>query len=984
MALLVASLLLAALAPVMTRRMSTPEIKVMSEAADYDKDMVVSIFTRDTNFNIPSDANQVRVTMMGGGGKGGDANWGSMVVTNSQAVTLPEGVDKIRVFMVGGGGGGASGGVGVGTAYENTPEVKQAEITIEKKTPGEYNLVDLISEATLSSGDTKYVAPALFQPCIDSGVAKWTIKEDGTQIAPGAKFTKLYSTPTSPTGNIKFTNLYACGGGGGGGGTYSVSTSSTYLSGGGGSGGYTTNKTLTTATLASNIYIKIGGGGGGGGAKSNGLNGGYGGGGGGGGVYEAAFSGANGGLYGGKGGNGLYANTGTAGSGLNGTGTTLAGGGGRGNCGSSYQAGSGGNGAIWGGGGGGGAVRTNTNYTGGGGGGGGPTTISTKSGTSGTILFQVGGGGGGGGASTNAGNSGGGGGGGGGGYGGGGGGGGSSCSNGSISNGGSGGKLLDSLIGLGTGKNGGNGDNSNHLAGGGGGGYGGSSGNGASAGTISTVFDLSNCNGGTSGTTAGASGNNGLPGAIKFNISADIPAVENALYCDYNQPANGGGGGGGGEVTVGEVSINASNRTIYLEVGAGGNGGTTAGSNGSDGGKTAIYVGSNNTGTELISARGGLAGGYSSASTTVGGAGGAGQGSSIKGTNWIKESFTGGQSGTNGYAADSEGTTTTTGGHGGIGGNSQFYDVVNKQVITVYGGYNGGSPDKTGKSPNQNTLNTNNIYYGAGGGGGAGAKSIGDNAGLGGDGGNGYIYIEWGGSNGGGGTVGEFVQTTITNLDPDPTKREMKIRIGRGGGITGIQEGDDTDLFTSSTIGSNGDGGTTSISISSGGKTVTHRARGGAKGDNGHTDVGDHGVETAFPSGYSEFYKEYVQGNMNIILGQAAPESGEYGGMGGYLACVYTSKDEQGNKTCAASAPSNDGSAITAGPVRPGCGGSAIPSPLYEPICNAFSIIGNPNGGNGVFGGGGGGGAVLNSTGGKGGNGGNGFVILEYKSTRLE
>ena len=44
MALLVASLLLAALAPVMTKRMTDNEVKIISEAANYDKDSVITIF----------------------------------------------------------------------------------------------------------------------------------------------------------------------------------------------------------------------------------------------------------------------------------------------------------------------------------------------------------------------------------------------------------------------------------------------------------------------------------------------------------------------------------------------------------------------------------------------------------------------------------------------------------------------------------------------------------------------------------------------------------------------------------------------------------------------------------------------------------------------------------------------------------------------------------------------------------------------------
>ena len=93
MALLVASLLLAALAPVMTKRMNDNELKVISEASNYDKDTVISIFTKDTDFNIPQDASQVRITMMGGGGKGGDALYGSKEITSSENKwTVPDGV----------------------------------------------------------------------------------------------------------------------------------------------------------------------------------------------------------------------------------------------------------------------------------------------------------------------------------------------------------------------------------------------------------------------------------------------------------------------------------------------------------------------------------------------------------------------------------------------------------------------------------------------------------------------------------------------------------------------------------------------------------------------------------------------------------------------------------------------------------------------------------------------------------------------------
>ena len=97
MALLVASLLLAALAPVMTKRMADNEIKVMKESINYERDTIISAFDSDTNFTIPLDAYQVRVTMMGGGGKGGDALYGNKEFTTSQNFTVPDGVTKLKI-----------------------------------------------------------------------------------------------------------------------------------------------------------------------------------------------------------------------------------------------------------------------------------------------------------------------------------------------------------------------------------------------------------------------------------------------------------------------------------------------------------------------------------------------------------------------------------------------------------------------------------------------------------------------------------------------------------------------------------------------------------------------------------------------------------------------------------------------------------------------------------------------------------------------
>ena len=121
---------------------------------------------------------------------------------------------------------------------------------------------------------------------------------------------------------------------------------------------------------------------------------------------------------------------------------------------------------------------------------------------------------------------------------------------------------------------------------------------------------------------------------------------------------------------------------------------------------------------------------------------------------------------------------------------------------------------------------------------------------------------------------------------------------------------------------------------------------------------------------------------MNIVLGQKG--TNDYGGMGGYLSCIFNTKNEEGSTVCTSTVKANDGTDSSIGPMRPGCGGTSIPSPLYDAICNAKSTTSSPDGGAGILGAGGGGGAVLNLIQGKGGNGGNGFVILEYKSTTLD
>ena len=250
MALLVASLLLAALAPVMTRRMADHELKVMSEASNYEKDMVISVFNKDTNFTVPTDANQVRVTLVGGGGKGGDALYGNKEFTTSQSFTVPDGVTKLRVFMVGAGGGGASGGQIKSWMYGNIPEVTNADGSIT--TAGTYTFANKITMP-----DT-YKTPALHNYCTLSGTTNWIISSNNTTIAPNTKITKAGGDGNT---NVTITKATACGAGGGSSNSVNLygqpNTTTTYMALGG-SGGYLVNQAVNYVAKPATITFKVG------------------------------------------------------------------------------------------------------------------------------------------------------------------------------------------------------------------------------------------------------------------------------------------------------------------------------------------------------------------------------------------------------------------------------------------------------------------------------------------------------------------------------------------------------------------------------------------------------------------------------------------------------------------------------------------------------------------------------------------------------
>ncbi len=364
MALLVASLLLVALAPVMTRKMN--EHITVGSIGNYERQDYGRLFTENKEWAVPTNVNRIKVTAVGGGGAGGSTTFGYKKFTysgSSQNFTVPEGVTKIRVYAIGGGGGGAAGGDGAGIAYGTLKGTGEQEY----KTAGANQTWTVNANSKIPAVDSK---------CAASNVTVW-------------KLTSNEATTMTP--NNAYINVKACGGGGGG----------AYY--GGGSGGYF-NKTLQISSSISSIYLTIGGGGGYGGADDGAIAGnasGYGGGGGGCEVGSGNDTSIDcRGLGSGNGGRGgkVYGNCATTElsayliHATNGSSTSGGGGGGGGKISAnSLCYANAGSGSLEGGGGGGGAA-----HTGGGGGGGGATFFGRYGNSADSAFFNVAAGGGGG------------------------------------------------------------------------------------------------------------------------------------------------------------------------------------------------------------------------------------------------------------------------------------------------------------------------------------------------------------------------------------------------------------------------------------------------------------------------------------------------------------------------------------------------------------------------------------------------------------
>lgn len=528
MALLVASLLLAALAPVITRRMNE-NIHItgdMTLKGDYEVREIMfggpecPNIVYDTNNNplycegeyvVPEGVSNITVTAIGGGGGGGTAPTAGFIeyttAGSTNTFTVPAMVNQIEATLVSGGAGGGAGG--------------QVEKDVDYLTAGNFT---------------------------------WNVPE----IARNK--------------NVLIT---ACGGGGGGGGSpgagINCSEFTSVLDAGyGGGGGYIYRKAVTlNASATQSLIVGGGGGGGGGNGTANrsdlatGFNGTYGGGGGGGGDTWCTGSGTSGlgGSNGGKAGTGrgcgtnfgfggergdINLNSNTDGN-TGAKGASSAGGTGASSGGSTtysanniyaadtnFSGGGGGGGSITGyGGGGGGAGSTG----GGGGGGGGATIFGTRNNQ---LAMAPGGGGGGAGMTddrdyitwelptTTA-----------------------RLFNGPAAGGGGGGGT-----GGGNGGDGGMAEVTYAKAGGNGAGY-------LAPGAGNRIFDANHCEGGSALQHGNApicakTGESGKPGAMRIT------------YLNYGSGAS--GGGGGQIVPIQPVSV-LPNDSVLVTIGAGAPGG---------------------------------------------------------------------------------------------------------------------------------------------------------------------------------------------------------------------------------------------------------------------------------------------------------------------------------------------------------------------------------------------------------------------------
>ena len=438
----------------------------------------------------------------------------------------------------------------------------------------------------------------------------------------------------------------------------------------------------------------------------------------------------------------------------------------------------------------------------------------------------------------------------------------------------------------------------------------------------SSIFNHSNnCSGGSSIT-------DGKPGALRLYYT--YPPIK----CEYHLATNGGGGGGAGQIWIGEIDV-VPGQKINFNIGVGGDGGNkdaNIGYNGKDGGCTSIVVDG-----YVYGVSGGKGGKYESDDTYIENSGGLGGGiktsnfsNSARYVNWIGTSINtsfAGKRGEQGYLY-----TDTQNGAGGSGGATYKFDRTSGLVLKPIDGGNGGGVQSNGID----SLSSN---YGTGGGGGGASPN--GSFGTGGKGANGYIYVEWGNSNGGGGAAGQVVVKKNVWVSAGT---KIKINVGKGGEarpIVNMING------VSGYFGEQGNNGGDSFITTSEGEAI--RAKGGIGGYPG-TSVHGKGGNSEGSVSSSGTSSDLMP---NSIAGLDGND--DYGGIGGSI-------DES---IC----PLVDSLAGLGG-----CGGNM-------PNGNCANSSSTPIGKNGSkVGGGGGGGAVKDNAAYTGGKGANGMVVIEWSN----
>lgn len=291
MALLVASLLLAALVPVMTRRMNE-NMHITGDMTLKGEYEIEEIAFGDSKYcpKIINDAN------------------GNPLYCEGEYV-VKEGVSNITVTAIGAGGGGGTAPTAGFIKYTNAGSTNT------------FTVPAMVSEieSTLIGGAPGGNPPDDFQDYrIFKNPGAPTPKYDGINNAPSAKVIETKSDGSytwSPSDFSLFKGqkmiVTACGGGGGGGGVSRnvCSNGICTASGGGGAGYYQSEVSLTMPASWTSVTVEIGGGGGGGGSSSGSstYHLGYDGGskaGGGGGASKAGGDSGGGGKGGKQGGNG--------------------------------------------------------------------------------------------------------------------------------------------------------------------------------------------------------------------------------------------------------------------------------------------------------------------------------------------------------------------------------------------------------------------------------------------------------------------------------------------------------------------------------------------------------------------------------------------------------------------------------------------------------------------------------------------------------